>query len=260
LNIYFNIKAFFEKEQLLRGAIYEMFWNRMMPVVNGTAYPLGIAIGLYLCWPVVRAVRSRANRLPQSGKESLDGLTFARARSVWIADYTSWMTMGLWSVSGVVFAWWISLEVKALGEEVPRNLYAHFVPSQILWGLIAAVQVFFLTTALTLRAFLPVLVDLRQTGGDDAGRLIQLQQRSGWYFGVAISTPFVAMLLVTTDRDYIPQMSTIAGVGLLCSLLAWYLWRQIQRDVEALSIALEPGRDSLPGGGETSESFWTSSR
>jgi serine/threonine protein kinase len=259
LNIYFNIRAFFEREQLLRGAVYEIFWNRMMPVVNATAYPLGIAIGLYLCWPVVRAVRSQASRVRETD-EGGQRLTFARARSLWIADYTSWMTLALWSVSGVIFAWWISVEVNQLGEQVPRNLYAHFVPSQILWGLIAAVQVFFLTAALALRAFLPVLVDLRRTGGDDGSRLAQFQQRSGWYFGVAISTPFIAMLLLTTDTDYLAQMSTIAGVGLLCSLLAWYLWRLIQRDVEALAIALEPGRDALPGGGETSESFWTSSR
>jgi hypothetical protein len=89
--------------------------------------------------------------------------------------------------------------------------------------------------------------------------LLALQQRSGWYFAVAISTPFVAMLMLATDRDYWPQLGTIAGVGFACSMVALYLNRLIRRDVEALATALEPGREPL-GGGETSESFWTGSR
>ena len=77
----------------------------------------------------------------------------ARTRAVWIGDYVSLITAVLWFVSGVVFAWWIHVEIEALGKHAPRNLYAHFIPSQFLWGLIAAVQVFFLTNWLSLRAF-----------------------------------------------------------------------------------------------------------
>ncbi|MEX2142326.1 MAG: serine/threonine-protein kinase [Pirellulales bacterium] len=260
LNIYFNVQAVFEKEQILRDNIYEMFWNRMMPVVNGSAYPVGIALGLFLCWPVVRAVRQRANGLRSAAAANGEALAAARVRSLWIADYLSWMTIGLWSVSGVIFAWWISIEVQALGKQVPRNLYAHFIPSQVFWGLITSLQVFFLTNVLALRAFLPALLDLGRNAGDDVSRLLALQQRSGWYFAVAISTPFVALLMLATDSDYWPQVGTIAGVGFACSMGALYLNRLIRRDLEALATALEPGRETLAGGGETSESFWTSSR
>jgi hypothetical protein len=259
LNIYFNVRAFFDQEPELRGDIYQLFWYRMMPVVNGVAYPLGIGFGLFLCWPVVSAVRRANDRQSAAGNRS-EPVLAARLRSVWIGDYISWITFSLWSVSGVIFAWWISFEVVSLGKQVPRNLYAHFVPSQVLWGLISAVQVFFLTNVLTLRAFLPALVDIRSSGGEDGAVLQSLKQRSGWYFGVAISTPFVALLMLATDRDYSAQVSTIAGVGLLCSLGAGYLLRLIHRDVEALASALAPGREPLPGGGQTSESFWTNSR
>jgi hypothetical protein len=51
----------------------------------------------------------------------------------------------------------------------------------------------------------------------------------------------------------------IAGIGFICSLVAWILLKEIQRDVSALALAMEPGREVL-GGGETSESFWTGSR
>ncbi len=261
LNIYFNIRAFFHNEpQLHDSHIYAMFWNRMMPVVNGIAYPIGVTVGLYLFWPVVQAVRRSAQRVRTPKDSEDDVMPIARARSIWIGDYISWITLALWSVSGVIFAWWISREVASLGEQVPRNLYAHFIPSQILWGLITSVQVFFLTNVLALRAYLPALVVIGQNAGDDVSRLEALKQRSGWYFGVAIATPFVAMLLLTADIKYITQVGTIAGVGLLCSLVAFYLRGLIQRDVEALAVALEPGREPLGGGGDTSESFWTSSR
>jgi hypothetical protein len=198
--------------------------------------------------------------LRQKGKEDGDDLRAARARSFWIGDYIGWITVSLWSISGVVFAWWISVELEAFGQEAPRNLYAHFVPSQILWGLISCVQVFFLTNALMLRAFLPAMLDMGRGGGDDVSRLSALQQRCGLYFGMAIATPFVALLMLATDRDYLPQVSTIAGVGFGCSMVALYLNRLIRRDAAALAMALEPGRESLAGSGETSESFWTSSR
>jgi serine/threonine protein kinase len=258
LNIHFNIGSFFDRE-LRDSPVYEMFWNRMMPVVNGIAYPIGIAVGLYFCWAVVRAVRRRVAH-GQAATEDAVFMRNAQARSAWMGDAISWITFALWSVSGVIFAWWISYEVSALGQLVPRNLYAHFVPSQILWGLIAASQVFFLTNVLALRAFVPALITVGQNAGDDVSRLAALKQRSGWYLGIAISTPLVAVLLMTTgDTEYFTQVSTIAGVGLLCSLIAFYLRGLIQRDAESLAVALEPGRES-PGGGETSESFWTSSR
>jgi hypothetical protein len=180
---------------------------------------------------------------------------------LWIGDFLSWITAILWSASGVWFAWWIHVEIESLGEEVPRNLYAHFVPSQIFWGLIASVQVFFLTNWLVVRAFLPVLIEPRANASDDVSQLISLQQRSGWYFAVAISTPFVALLLLAMDIRYLTEVATITFVGLVCSLVALILSRGIRRDIDALAVALEPGREVLGGSaGETSESFWTGSR
>ena len=259
-NIRFNVNAVFHNEHALQN-VYHFFWTRMMPLVNGVIYPLGIAVGLVVCWPVVLAVRRRSQ-----GKQIAVGRDQATAsvctRALWIGDYLSWLTALLWIASGIVFATWIHLEIEALGMQVPRNLYAHFVPSQFLWGLIASVQVFFLTNTLSLRAFLPALLQPGRTGGgDDASELHALAQRSGWYFGVAISTPFVALLLLATATDdrYSTQVGMIAGIGFICSLVAWILLREIQRDVAALAVAIEPGREVL-GGGETSESFWTGSR
>jgi serine/threonine protein kinase len=257
-NIYFNIKAVFDKELALHDVL-AVFWNRMMPVVNGVTYPVGIAVGLFVCWPVVQAVRRQAGRRRMTLVEGGDALGPARNRALWIGDYVSWLTAVLWLVSGIVFAWWIHVEIESLGRHPPRNLYAHFIPSQFLWGLISAVQVFFLMNWLSLRAFLPVLVVVGRPASDDVTRLLALQQRSGWYFGLAISTPFVALLLLTTDIRYLAQVGTITFVGLLCSLVAWNLLRQIQSDVGALVGALEPGREVLSGSGEN-ESFWTSSR
>jgi serine/threonine protein kinase len=256
-NIYFNVESLLYREPVLEQ-IKVAFWMQMMPVVNGVIYPIGIAIGLFLCWQVVLAVRHRSSN--RTSEENHERLSSVRARSLWIGDYLSWITAALWSVSGVWFARWIHVEVESLGEQVPRNLYAHFVPSQILWGLIASVQVFFLTNTLVVRAFFPVLIELGSNASDDVLKLGALQQRSGWYFGLAISTPFIALLLLATDTRYLTEVVMITVVGLMCSLVALILSRGIRQDIDALSMALEPGRETLAAGGETSESFWTGSR
>jgi hypothetical protein len=259
-NILFNIKAVFVNEEVLHE-VFPLFQNRMMPVVNGVIYPLGVIVGLLICWPVVKAVRRRSKDVRVEIAGDNESTAAIHTRALWIGDYLSWITAVLWFASGIVFATWIHLEIGALGKQVPRNLYGHFVPSQLLWGLIASMQVFFLTNTLVLRAFFPVLVQPGKTrSGDDVAELLALAQRSGWYFGVAISTPFVALLLLATATDgrYLTQVGTIAGVGFICSLVAWILLREIQRDVTALAVAMEPGREAL-GGGETSESFWTGS-
>ncbi len=260
-NIKFNIEAFlkheFQRPDIpLLHEIYERFQYEMMPVVNGATYPVGIAVGLWVAWRVVQTVRRRSRG--DSRSDDGDSLHETRTRSLWLGDFLSWMTAALWIASGFIFALWIHADVRALGQQVPRNLYAHFVPSQCLWGLIAAVQVFFLTTSLSVRVFFPLLVEPDHSA-EDVPRLLALAQRSGWYFAVAISTPFVALLLLTTDTSYLAQVGTIAGVGFVCSIVAWIFWRQIQGDVAALAAALEPGRDPLSGS-ETSESFWTASR
>jgi serine/threonine protein kinase len=260
LNIYFNVMSMMQEFQDLGlEAVYDLFWERMMPVVNGTAYPVGIAVGLYLCWPIVVAVKRRA-QAAKLADEELPRIALGRRRCLWIGDYFGWLSGCLWCISGFIFAWWIQVEVHALGREVPRNLYAHFVPSQILWGLIVGVQVFFMVSALSVRAFMPILVELGRNTGDDVSRLMALQQRSGWYFGVAISTPFVALLLLAGDSRYATAVGLIAGVGFVCSLIAWYFFGQIRRDIGALAVALEPSRETMGSGGESSESFWTGSR
>ncbi len=258
-NIFFNIRSVFRKEPQLHD-VYSIFKDRMMPTVNATIYPIGIAVGLGMLWIVVQAVRLRSNGGALAAEES-GILARARVRSLWIGDYLSWITVALWSVSGVWFAWWIHIEVEALGEQVPRNLYAHFVPSQILWGLLASVLVFFLSNWLALSAFLPVLIETGRNASDDVSHLQALQQRSGWYFGIAISTPFIALLLLATDTRYSTEVGTIAGVGFACLYAAWKLHRGIEGDVSALVTALEPGRDAMSAsGGESSESFSTGLR
>jgi uncharacterized membrane protein AbrB (regulator of aidB expression) len=69
----------------------------------------------------------------------------------------------------------------------------------------------------------------------------------------------VALLLLATDTRYLTEVGMITFVGLMCSLVAYILSRGIQRDITAVVLALEPGRDPLSGG-DTSESFWTASR
>jgi hypothetical protein len=258
-NISFNFEA--EVKRLRDLGMYDVvdvFQNEMLVVVNAATYCMGTIVGLMLAWPVLRALwivnepRLATGAAPAASPE-------IRARVSTLPDFLGWMTAALWFISGFWFAAWIHHEIAAGGREVDRNLYAHFVPTQILWGLIACTQIFFLMAALCVRAFWPPLLDMGHPEPADAERLWRLQQRAGWYFGLAILAPFIALYLVATSEEaFRVGAGMLAGIGGVCSLIAWLLFRLLQRDVGALGAALEPKGESI--GGEGTESFWAVSR
>jgi eukaryotic-like serine/threonine-protein kinase len=258
-NILFNFKAEVEKlEALGHYDVVDVFKHEMVVVVNAVTYPVGTIIGLLLAWPVLRAVRL-TNEPRLTGGNAPAASPVVRTRVSTLPDYLGWMTAALWFVSGFWFAAWIHHEIAAGGKEAERNLYAHFVPTQILWGLVACTQVFFLMATLVVRAFWPALLDMGHPEPTDAERLWRLQQRAGWYFGLAILAPFIALYLVATSEDaFRVGAGMLAGIGGVCCLIAWFLFRLLQRDVGALGAALEPKGESIGGAG--TESFWAVSR
>ncbi len=256
LNIWFNIKVLVED---LGPDLYHKFQTVMMPVVNVIPYTLGTGLAFGLSWPVLRVMR-RQSRLPDATPftESSEQLAKLRRRSLWLGDIVGWITFVLWIGSGFGFAVWLHHESPP-ESNLDQRLYAHFVSTQLIFGLITFSQVYFLVTVLCLQSIYTALLPSDNSAEADAGMLQRLHTRCGWFFAIAISTPFLSiMLLATMSGKYATAMSLAAGVGFLCSISAWYLLRRIQTDSSLLAGAMQPGRDVL--GGSDSESFWTASR
>jgi hypothetical protein len=152
LNIIYNWS---EVVRHLTLADQRVFFLQLL-IVNGIAYAWGVAMALYLCWPVVvsmRELRSPHDR-PRATPRRLARL---RARTLWLGDYAAWICAIDWAFSGFVFPSWMQAQVGA-NTAITTSLYVHFVVSQALCGLIAATLTFFMVTLGALRTCYPRLV------------------------------------------------------------------------------------------------------
>ena len=236
-------------------SIQQNFWHLQVPVVNGVCYCLGAGLGISLVLPVLIAAR----RLRRGQSPDVKRLSVLRRRSLWIGDYVAWIGYFLWFGSGVAFTLWLAI-VGGWAPERAKLFYDFFV-SQLVCGLIASSQTFFLLTCVSLRALHPLLVSPDQSDADELTDLSRLDRRSVWYLGVAVAAPFVAFLvLILTKHTEGGNAIGLFVIGLACSVVSYGLWRTIQQDVAALFAALDPFRRGGHGGMESTDSFLTTSR
>ena len=250
-NIYYLLPNFSEGEQ-------KMFWNVQIGAINGMSYTFGTAIGVYLFWPVVRAVLSQFGKAKPVDPADLPRI---RKRSLWCGDYMGWISLGLWIVSGFAF----SLGLITVGDFAPEKTryYFYFFLSQIVCGLSASTLAFFVLTFISIRSLHPLLVQTERTHTDEVRDLIRLEGRAPWYLGAAIVAPFMAFL--TLSLVELPQAVRICNIvmvfiGIAGSFLAYGLMRMFQRDIAAMATVLDPEQTASQGRGGLSDSFWTRSR
>ncbi len=225
--------------------------------VNPIAYTLGIGIGIYLVWPVIKAVRGY-NRGRPPDPTALPAL---RRRSLVIGDYLTWLGFALWFLSGFVFPAWL----RATGHYNPLRTedYKFFFLSQIICGLIASTQTFFMLNFVSVRGFYPLLLQLDQNDAGEVDRLMSLSRRGYWYLGLAVTAPFIAIAVIgAIDLDMKgvnwPTIG-LAVIGAASSYLVWKLLQAIQGDISALAAAVDRERAASQSGIETLDSFWASS-
>ncbi len=234
-----------------------LFWNQVV-AVNSLAYGLGVGLGVYFVWPVIKAVRGFGQKTPPA-RENLPGL---RRRSLLIGDYVTWLGFGLWLISGFVFPAWL----RAAGYYDPQktNDYLYFSLSQVICGLIASTQTFFMLTFLAVRGFHPMLVQTDQIDLDEISRLVRLDRRVYWYLGLAIVAPFLAIIVFGLID--LPGAGSkwatvgLAVIGILSVVLISFLLKAIRGDIAALLAAADPERKAPQSGLGTLDSFWISSR
>ncbi len=144
LNLWYNIPKIFER---LDKTAADVFTDPLVAAVNTVAYTAGIALVLPYIWPVIWAVRRAALGEPRDG----DRLPRVRNRCFWMADLTAIVGAALWIISGIVYPVSLSSEAGASMDMV--ELYAQFIGSQVLNGMIATSIAFFCMSYLSMRVF-----------------------------------------------------------------------------------------------------------
>ena len=120
----------YNREEILhRIPSAEPVFMRIQAIINFIVYPLGMILG----WWFSRSV-AQATRLDRNSTRDPQSLTAQRKRCLDLGNIAAIVGLTLWLVAGPTYP--ISLHLM-LGD-VPAAVYAHFIASLALCGLIAA--------------------------------------------------------------------------------------------------------------------------
>jgi eukaryotic-like serine/threonine-protein kinase len=179
-------------------------------------------------------------------------------RCLTLGRATAGITAALWAVSGFVFPAWIHLGAGTTSQ-LSSEHFAHFVVSNLLCGLVAATQTYFVVTFFAVRFCYPWLVRARVPDAREIGDLSTLSRRGRNFLALTVSVPFLALLalvLINFERSVIAALS---GIGLLGCGLAYGLDMVIRGDLTALAGTMNPGGDALLAS-DTIDSLMSGSR
>jgi hypothetical protein len=145
-----------------------------------------------------------------------------------------------------------------------QRFYLYLFLSQVVCGMIAASQEFFMLTVVAIQGFYPLLVETERADDDAVDQLLRLKRRANVYLALAVAAPFLAVMTLALTGLQIEQiglpMAIMPVIGILGSFIAYRLNVAIQSDVTTLAAALDPQRAAAQAALDTLDSFWTESR
>ncbi|MCC6493754.1 MAG: protein kinase [Pirellulales bacterium] len=214
--------------------LWEVFW-KVQWWINGIAFPVGVALGVWMALRVYRLIRSN---LPAEALEgSRQVLLFGR--------FVSLMLLALWIPAGLAFP-------VAIGwgqfDQLTPGFFLHFFLSLALCGCAATAYPYFLITAMATHYFLPGLIRSGAIAGPRRRGLADARWLNGIHFAAASAVPLlgvllIALVLVFADSQQKWPLLVVSAGGLAWLGAVMWLRRTIELDIDALSqLAVEEPR------------------
>lgn len=201
----------------------ELFLNVLVPVVNFTAFFLGLFTLHRHARPVLNFLRGRP------AAEAVSTVD----RAVLLGDRAARICLSAWTLASGV--WCVTMGRLAWGWSTRT---AHFTGSIFLCGVLASGLTFFAVTRLSTAVFLPAL--LRE--GSPPPR-VGLEKPLARYFSVLFASPLVAVLLFLFARndldDAKPLLACLLAIGFAAIALSSLCARLVRRDLQILSEVSE---------------------
>ncbi|HEV3138515.1 MAG TPA: serine/threonine-protein kinase, partial [Pirellulales bacterium] len=247
LNIFYNWKEIMDR---LGSDDKQAFLNLILGI-NSICYTLGLGY--------VFATRGKLfltlGRLAGGAKVEPPPSTDLVRKCLTFGAATAMITALLWTISGFVIPAWIHFGAGAESKLSPEH-FRHFVVSNLLCGMIAATQSYYVVTFFSVRFCYPWLLQARPADARDANDLADLARRNRIFLGLTVSVPFVAVLAFV-QLSFDPEViSTLGAIGLFGCGLAYWLDLTIRGDLAALAASMDPSGDALLAG-ESHDSFLT---
>ncbi len=195
-------------------------------VLNVFYFSLGAGLAYHFVGPVATTIR-----LTQGSHQDASAIRQARNESLRLGSLGSYIGIGLWLSSGILFP----LSLQLFAPEIQLNLYIHFLASMTVCGLIAAAYPFFCLTFLVVHVFYPRLIRCAPGNDEDELALKALEGRLSWPLFVAAIVPLASLLMVAVLGIETPLVSlTLIVSGLLGLVMAYLLYTRIRDDVAVL--------------------------
>lgn len=208
-------------------------FDRIQVVINSISFPLGLSIGAWLAWTVVRGLRDL-----RAGKElGAERLAKLRSRCLRLGHYGAVIGVCEWTVAAAAYP----ISIRLLAGPTPLGALVHFFGSLLLCGVIAAAYPFFLITFFSLQSLYPKLLRANLAASDDSGPLENLKRLTWIYLVVGASVPMlsIAALVMVGSQEQFARiaMGIVSLGGLLGFTVIFWLFRRTQDDIEALQEA-----------------------
>jgi hypothetical protein len=228
-------------------------FNFQITIVNAVAYTLGLGYIFYSRGALFQTL----SRLARGQKVELAPSDDMVHRLLTFGAVTAGITALLWTVSGFVFPAWIQYGAGPASRLTAEH-YKQFIVSNLLCGMIAATQSYYVVTFFSVRYCYSWLLKARHAEAADINELADTARRGRIFLALTVSVPFLALwgvLLIGFNQFVI---AALGGIGLAGCGLAYLLDLAIRADLSALAAVVNPTSDPL--GGDTVESFLTGSR
>lgn len=231
-NFIYNDQAIIAEleEQSETKAQAEALTAKFMSVVltiNAIAFPIGFACCIWYGQPIARALRRRL--LTETECRN------ARIRSLKLGRFVTILGITEWVIAGVAYP----VVLHGILGHLDAEWYVHFFASLLICGLLAAAYPFFLTITLSLRAFVPELMNSAPLNESDSLELKRLSTQSAWSLYLAGGVPAAGiMILLTTQEANDPHLSmtlkVLSVLGAFGFAFVLHLSRTLQTDIDAL--------------------------
>lgn len=201
--------------------------------VNAVAFPLGMALGVAIMWPMARAMR---------WPDSAETMAAARRRCLKLPHYLAIISIAEWLIAGVVYPFMLTW----LNVGMHRTDALHFFGSLTLCGLIAGAYPFLAVAAMAAGVYYPALMRPHWPQQEEVKHLRWLHTITGRYLVMAISLPLLGVaLLVTIGAENRLAMGILSLGGFAALWPAFRLSRQIQHNLSSLVHMIEVSHEPL---------------
>lgn len=212
----------YNRAAILTNNVDDSVFHWVSAFINCVAFPIGIAVIVWLALRVRRAVSdSEYDRHDES----------IRRAALLIGHHSALVCLALWAVAGIAYPVIINLS----GNEIPHIAYLHLFGSLVIFGLIATAYPFFALTLYSVEVLYPLL--LRQNIGQPRNRqdLHLLQRRLRVYLGMAAAIPLLAVAALTgVSADFVGVAQALCFGGIFAFAGAFWLYRRIEDDISVL--------------------------